>query len=121
MASRSASDALREATFERLDGVRHNRARQIERYFEEAGRHLTALASDVATGTALEAFYAGWLQLPATMKDSERYAGLQEYYREVFISRANEVGEEPPIDDWFPRDPRSQTLQALFLSENPHP
>lgn len=121
MASRAASDALREATFERLDGVRHTRARQIERYFEEAGRHLNALASDVATAAAVEAFQVGWEQMIPTTKESERYAGLEDYYRDVFVARSLESGAEPQAADWFPADPRTQTLQALFLAENPHP
>lgn len=121
MASRSASDALREATFERLDGVRHSRARQVERYFEEAGRHLNALASDVATAAAVEAFHSGWEQISPTAEGSARYAGLEDYYRDVFIPRSLGTGAQPQIAEWFPHDPRTQTLQALFLAENPHP
>lgn len=106
-ASRSASDALRRATAERLTAIRETRARQIERYFDDLSNHVLALSSDESVIIALERFGEAWPKLPPEPAGAER--PLRELYR-----RQN-------AESLFPADPRTRALQAAYLVANPHP
>lgn len=108
-ASAGASAALREATYDRLTAFRQACVRRIERYFQDLGGHVLALSTDESVLRALEEFNAAWQSLPAASLAQDQ--ALREYYR----------GFGPAAESWFPADPRTRSLQHLFLVSNPHP
>lgn len=110
-ASAGATEALRQATYDRLTAIRQSRVRQVERYFRDLGAHVLALSSDDSVLRALNEFKAAWTSLAEAQPGGTEEAGLRAYY--------HAFGE--PAIDWLPRDRRAVTLQHQFLSANPHP
>ncbi len=108
-ASAGASAALREATYDRLTAYRQACVRRIERYFQDLSGHVLALSADESVLRAVEEFSAAWPSLPVANPAHDR--ALREYYR----------GFGAGAESWFPLDPRSRSLQHLFLASNPHP
>jgi signal transduction histidine kinase len=121
VASAGASDALRRATFERLNAVRETRVRQIERYFEDAGNQLLALSSDESTVQAIEEFRAAWPSLPWTKPDSKRYRELRTLYEQEIGPLKALEGERADITRWLPRDPQTWSLQYFYVAANKYP
>lgn len=104
-----ASNALRQATFDRLTAIRETRVRQIERYFEDVANHVLALSTDESTVAALEQFRNSWESIPPL--GPAQSGKLLDYY-----TRAGN-----PRGGWIPSDPRVRSLQYSFLAANPHP
>ncbi|HYI97047.1 MAG TPA: HAMP domain-containing protein [Bryobacteraceae bacterium] len=102
----TAGNALREATYERLTAIAATRRREVERYFRDAGNHVLALSSDESSIRALEEFEVAWPAIPPLPPD--QLEPLRRLYSGV------------PAN-WFPKDPRTQTLQTIFVASNPHP
>lgn len=90
--------ALREATLDRLTVIRQTRARQIERYFEDAGKHVLALAADESSREALAEWERAWPQLTVP-------AGGVAAVRSWYGDRV----------DWMPDDPRAAALQYHYV------
>ena len=90
--------ALREATLERLTVIRQTRARQIERYFEDAGKHVLALAADESAREALGEMERAWPLLTAP-------AGGAAAVRAWYGDRV----------EWMPEDGRAVALQYHYL------
>jgi signal transduction histidine kinase len=105
LASRGATAALRQATYDRLAATRETRARHLERYFEDLTNHVLALAADEATIEALEGFHAAWPSLPEAQATPE----LRTLY--------DRLGES----EWLPGEGRVLALQSFYLAANPHP
>lgn len=120
-ASRSASDALRVATFEHLNAIRETRALRLERFFHEAREHLAALAANAITAVALDDFRAGLERLPEADGSSPRRAALRKHYEALLDPLADTEGELAAPERWLPRDGRVVTLQSIFMVENEHP
>lgn len=108
-ASDGASAALRQATYDRLTAFRQSCVRRIERYFQDLSGHVLALSADESVLRAVEEFSAAWPSLPLANPAHDQT--LREYYR----------GFGPAAESWFPPDPRTRSLQHLFLASNPHP
>ena len=107
-ASSRATDALRQATQDRLTAIRQTRARQIERYFQDLGAHVLALSGDESTIAALDDFARAWSSLPPATPEAER---------QVRAHHLQTIG----TDAWFPRDPRTVALQHMYLPGAPAP
>jgi signal transduction histidine kinase len=107
-ASWGATEALRQATYDRLDAIRETRARQLERYFQDLRNLVQALASDEATLAALEQMAAAWERVPPL--PPARAAALRDFYESHGIPA-----------EWFPSDLRMAALQDAFIASNPHP
>lgn len=90
--SAGATAALRQATFDRLTGVRESKRAQVEDYFRQLATHVTALSSDESTIQALEELRRGWDVLPA----ERRQARLHQWF----------ITDSP-----FGHDDRDQLLQ----------
>jgi signal transduction histidine kinase len=122
VATTGATLALRQATYDRLVAIRETRARQIERYFEDVGNHVLALSSDEAAITALEQLRDAWKKIPPSELGSQQHTELMRHYRNEFAPRLEARPEnQGMVDQWFPREPRTVTLQHAFLEANPHP
>ena len=104
--SAGATDALRQATYDRLTAARQTRVKQVERWFQDLGNHTLALATDESTMAALEEFARQWKRLPAAANDQ----ALRRHYAEI----------QAPAE-WYPADPRVRTFQHHFLAANPYP
>ncbi len=74
--SAGATAALRQATFDRLTGIRESKRGQIEDYFRQLTAHVTALSSDESTIQALEDLRQAWDELP----DESRQARLHRWF-----------------------------------------
>lgn len=74
--SAGATAALRQATFDRLTGIRESKRGQIEDYFRQLTAHVTALSSDESTIQALEDLRQAWDELP----DENRQARLHRWF-----------------------------------------
>jgi methyl-accepting chemotaxis protein len=103
VAAAGAGAALRQAAADRLTVVRQTRSEALERYFRDLRRHVVTLAASESTAAALEQFQRAWHSLPPT-------GGPAGNLRPLYPGRA-----------WFPADPRTRTLQLIFLAANPHP
>jgi signal transduction histidine kinase len=101
----NATSALRDATYERLTAIAQTKRRQVERYFHDLGNHVLALSSDETTIAALEELHAAWSSIPPMQAGSGD--ALRAFYRDM-------------PEEWFPTDPRTTTLQEIFLARNPH-
>jgi signal transduction histidine kinase len=108
--SRRSTEALRQATFERLTAIAETRKRHVERYFSDLSAHVVALSNDESTIRAVEEFSAAWPQVPPLPPNSRELAALRRHYEMVNIGL-----------EWFPADPRAQRMQSAFISDNPHP
>lgn len=104
-ASSGATEALRQATYDRLTAAREAGARQLELYFDNVRKYVLALASDESTVSALEEFDAALDSVP-----SIAVRGLEEYHAAAGMPRV-----------WFPRDHPARTLQYLYAAKNSHP
>ena len=121
-ASQGATAALRQATYERLTAIRETRSRQLVQYFDDVAKHVLALCTDESTIEAALEFRQAWAELPPAHPQSPRHTALERYYP-AFIAEGL-VGRPPAADvvkEWFPADPRTITLQSIYLVENPHP
>lgn len=97
-AEAGAAAALREATLDRLTVIRQTRARQIERYFDDAANHVLALAADESARTALAELERAWPMLTAP---ADGPAAVRTLY------------EGRP--EWMPGDARAVALQYHYL------
>lgn len=121
-ASRGATAALRQATYDRLTAIRQTRFQQIERYFHDLGNHVLALSVDESTINAIESLRDTWKQLPLAVPAGKEEEALRKYYRETFAPTvASDPGGARQSEAWFPQDRRTQMLQFLFLADNPQP
>lgn len=120
-ATTHATDSLRAATFDHLNATREARALQIERFFHDAGEHLSALAVGSMTYDALDAFRTGFNALPEESLDGPRRRALLEHYTTLLTPLATRVPAEADPERWLPRDGRTIALQSLYIVENPHP
>src|SRR5215203_7306011 len=102
----TAGAALREATYERLTAIAESKGRELERYFADVGDHVLALSSDEAAIRALEELEDAWPIIPSLAPGQD--GPLRRLYEGV-----------PP--EWYPKDPRTQALQTVFVALNPHP
>lgn len=117
-----STGALRQATEERLTAIRETKRQLLESYFRDASHHVLALSSDEATIIALESLRAARRQIPVSPRDSLQWARLHSFYKDTFAPTiAHAFAPEVVLRDWFPRDPRTVTLQDAFISSNPHP
>lgn len=112
VSSASATAALRQATFERLTGLRESKRRQIEDYFQQLSSHVTALSADESTVTALEELKTAWLALPQGTDRSVAGPLARIYQDELGDGR-----EQPST--WYPDDARQTLLQQWFIATNP--
>lgn len=110
----SATDALRQATFERLTGIRESKRRQVEDYFRQLSAHVVALSSDESTVTALEELQRAFEALPSD-SGAEVDASLRRIYEQEVGAGAAES-----LNAWLPDDPRQLYLQRLFLGGSPY-
>ena len=106
LVSRGATEALRQASYDRLTAVRETRASELERYFAQIRSQVGALASDDSTVNALEQMQEGWGRIPRGSSTDK----LRGYY---------EAAGAP--DGWFPGDAVTQAVQTVFLASNPNP
>ena len=90
--------ALREATLDRLTVIRQTRARQIERYFEDAAKHVLALAADASAGAALGEMERAWPLLTAPKGGA---SAVRAWYGDRV--------------DWMPEEGRALALQYHYL------
>ncbi len=104
--SETAGRALRDATYERLTAIAETKRREVERYFQDVANHVIALSSDESAIEALEQFELAWPTIPPMRAGQD-------------VSLRGEYAALP--QEWYPRDPRVQTLQAGWLASNPHP
>jgi signal transduction histidine kinase len=102
-ASSGATEALRQATQDRLTAIRQTRVRQIERYFQDLGNHVLALSTDESTVTGVEEFAGAWSSIPAATAAME--SAVRHHHRTTAGSEA-----------WFSTDSRTVTLQYMFLT-----
>jgi signal transduction histidine kinase len=107
-ASSRATEALRQATQDRLTAIRQTRARQLERYFQDLGAHVLALSGDESTVAALADFTRATLVTPPARPDGPAARQLRAFHRQTLGTEA-----------WFPQDPRTIALQHLFHPEAP--
>lgn len=123
ISSADASAALREATADRLRAVRETKQHALERYFEDLGRHVTALSTSEATIAALRDFELAWSSLGAAGISSMEERRLREYYTSVLAAQVPPVNAAAAlfIDTWFPSDTRTRQLQYHLIAKNPHP
>ena len=120
--SNSATASLRNATADRLRAVRETKQHALERYFEDLRRHVTALSTSEATVQALHGFEAAWTRVPDARPDTPAHTSLARFYQNTLAPRvAHTVASDAFVRTWFPREPRTQTLQYWFLAGNPHP
>ncbi|MCC6395061.1 MAG: HAMP domain-containing protein [Bryobacterales bacterium] len=112
-ASSIASSALEQATLDRLTALRQTRASQIEHYFQDLEEDVAALSTDESTISAIEGFREAWAELPGLAQGSPGAGALRALYEREFPL--------PLARNWYPTDPRAQTLQSIFLAANPHP
>ncbi len=101
-----ATEALRQASFDRLTSARETRESELERYFSQMRSQVGALASDDSTVNALEQFQAAWGRIPKQGSVEE----LREIYRKVGAP-----------ETWLPSDPETVAVQHVFLAENSNP
>ncbi len=106
LSSVTAANALRDATYERLTAVAETKRREVERYLQDAANHVLALSSDESAIRAVEEFDRAWTVVPPLRP------GQNEPLRRLYSGL--------PLH-WYPEDPRTQTLQTIFLANNPHP
>ena len=90
--------ALREATLDRLTVIRQTRARQIERYFEDAAKHVLAMAADASAGAALGEMERAW---PLLTVPAGGAAAVRAWYGDRV--------------DWMPEEGRALALQYYYL------
>jgi len=113
--STGATTALRQATFDRLTGIRESKRRQVEDYFQQLDAHVTALSSDESTVSALESLRTAWDRL----HPAPDAASLDGRLRAVY---AAEVGDGDPasVTAWLPDDGRQRLLQRWFIVDSPY-
>lgn len=122
VASSDATDALRNATFERLTAIRETKRRQIEDYFRDLRSHVSALSIDESSISALEEFRDSWASIPLSASGTAADSGLRDYYRYAFAPTVpRDIDAATLLTTWYPLDQRTRTLQHWFLSGNPHP
>src|SRR5262245_51797163 len=112
----TSTEALRQATYERLTAIREMKRRQVEDYFAEMREHVRALAADESHVSALEQISAAWDTLTVGRDMAPLDAELRSYYEREVAPRLN-----APIEPWLPATPRQQLLQHWFISANQFP
>lgn len=122
IASAGASNALRQATYDRLTAIRETRRHALERYFDDLGRHVSALSTSEATSQALQELRDAW---PRVLELHDGTAGLAALVRFYEASLGPRLADTlPPADllqTWFPSDPRTRMVQYEAIAANPHP
>lgn len=122
IASSGASDALRQATYDRLTAIRETRRHGLERYFQDLGRHVVALSTSEATIEALRELRDAWPRIEPMPAGSPAQDALAAFYRESLGPRvASTLTPADLLARWFPHDPRTRTLQYEAIAKNPHP
>ncbi len=121
IASLGASDALRQATYDRLTAIRETRRHALERYFEDLGRHVTALSTSETTTQALLELREAWPTIGALDAGAPSEL-LRSFYRTLAATAVLRPGStEEFLSVWFPQDPRVRMLQHEAIAANPHP
>lgn len=117
-----ASNAIRQATYERLTAIRETRRHALEQYFADLARHVVALSTSEASTEALQDLRRAWPlidPMPPGSPDGDELVG---YYRDSLGPRvAHELSPAALLDRWFPPDPRTRALQYEAIAANPHP
>lgn len=113
----TASDALQQATFDRLNASRATRENALERYFGDLRQHGLALSNSESTLDALTSLERAWTQLPPS--DGRLDEQLLKLYQNMFAQQSDRPTET--AEKWFPQDPRTRTLQSSFIAASPHP
>src|SRR4051794_37427263 len=80
-ASRGATAALRQTTFERLTTIRETKRHVIEDYFSDLANRVVALSTDESSVSALEQFRAAWPSVPEIRPGCPRISELQRVYQ----------------------------------------
>ncbi len=125
----AASNAWKQQTATRLEGVQQIRVRQVKHEFHRLQEQLLALSQDALLVDLMQ-------RLPAlaptareeNQVDASQLTVLQEqllqHYNEDYARQysVRNNGEAPPVDKLFrPLDPDSVFLQHQYIRANPHP
>ncbi len=120
VATLGATNALRQATYDRLTAIRETRIHALERYVEDLSKHVSALTTSETTSDALEQLRAAWSRIEPMPEGAE--APLARFYEETLGPPLSvETGGSGSLPTWFPTDPRTRTLQHEAIAANPHP
>ena len=122
IASGDASNALRQATYDRLTAIRETRRHALERYFDDLGKHVAALSTSEATSEAVQELDDAWPRVLELQEGTPGHQALVRFYEESLGPRL--AATLPPAElakIWFPSDPRTRMVQFEAIAANPHP
>jgi len=120
----SASDALHDSGYDRLQSIRDAKKQQIEQYFTQIHDQVLTFSNSTMIQDAAKGFVQGFDRYLAQTGDTgvTSQGRLAAYYRDSFGARYQaENGDAPPLDALIPSDPTVLALQQAYIADNPHP
>lgn len=113
--------SLEQESFNQLIAVRELKADQVESFFRTLRDQVIALSGNPMVTEAMASLTDAFRAEPA-MGSYGELADLRLFYAQEFMARAQ--GANAPLGglaDLWPEDPRSLSMQQLYIAANPHP
>lgn len=112
---RSASNALRQAAYERMTGFREARKQEIESFFVDLESEVILDSQAPSVVDAMRELGAAYRELESETVTAEQQAALEAYYRDTFVTElAKNVDGTPSVDGYLPTSPAQQYLQTHY-------
>lgn len=124
---KSSQIALEKESFSKLTAVREMQAQQIENYFKQIRAQIETFSENKMVVNAMKDFAATFetveTEIGLTSAQRQEYKSrLESYYREQYLPKLSEnLGYTANFKDYFPKDPKVQILQDLYISSNENP
>lgn len=121
---RSSQIALEKESFSKLTAVREMKAKQIENYFAQIRAQIETFSENKMVVNAMKNFADTFetveTEIRLTSVQRQGYKSrLETYYREQYLPKLSEnLGYSANFKDYFPKDPKVQLLQDLYISSN---
>ncbi len=115
-----AQQAILNAQFTNLTGIRTNKARQIENYFDTMNNQLIVLSEDITVVSAMVQLNRGYKALEETDIPLEFNDTLETYYSTEFLPRleGNITAGVPEYNVFRPQSQPARYLQYHYISNN---
>ncbi len=114
-----AREALREATFKQLAGIRETRSRQIQDYFHRVRNETVVMAQGKAIAEAMVRFSDAFDNIGEDGETGQQEAKLRSYYQDRFLPTVNsERGGSLSLGNVIPRTQAGILLQSAYVLED---
>ena len=123
-----ARQQVTQQVYQQLEATRDNKAAAVNRYFDNAKKHIVSVAGSPSVTNAAGSFKRSFGRLAQAegmeTGDTSRLASLHQYYRDQFTAEYTKRNPGATVDAQSLFDslsPAALAAQTLYIAENQHP